>query len=136
MGWWHVPLCCCPPSSVDVRVAFFGNLQMDFLMGKWPPLKKGGVTVAKEGLKRGRWGWGGVAEKGWRQGRCGSPLTTAPSPATTQRSLTSSKMIRRLISFAPYFSNTHITFIWSRSSWQHMKLFLDLYFTSSLRSNI
>ena len=26
---------------------------MDFLMGKWPPLKKGGVTVAKEGLKKG-----------------------------------------------------------------------------------
>ena len=26
---------------------------MDFLMGKWPLLKKGGVTVAKEGLKKG-----------------------------------------------------------------------------------
>ena len=45
---------------------------MDFLMGKWPPLKKGGVTVAKEGLKKGgarremEMG-GGVAEKGWRR---------------------------------------------------------------------
>ena len=43
----------------DVRAAFFGNLQMDFLMGKWPLLKKGGVTVAKEGLKKGGWGDGG-----------------------------------------------------------------------------
>ena len=66
---------------------------MDFLMWKWPLLKKGGVTVAKEGLKkggaRGMEMGGEWPKKGWRQGRCGSPLTTAPSLATTQRSLTS-----------------------------------------------
>ena len=39
-------------ACVDVG-AFFGNLQMDFLMWKWPLLKKGGVTVAKEGPKKG-----------------------------------------------------------------------------------
>ena len=95
MGWWHVRLCCCPPSSVDVRVAFFGNLQMDFLMGKWPPLKKGGVTVAKEGLKKGVQGGdvGGSGRKRvaplWAPGSLRFPLTTASSFATIQGSLTS-----------------------------------------------
>ena len=36
---------------------------MDFLMGKWPLLKKGGVTVAKEGLKKGEMGMGGSGRK-------------------------------------------------------------------------
>ena len=38
---------------------------MDFLIGKWPLLKKGGVTVAKEGPKKGEMGgWG----RGWGEG--------------------------------------------------------------------